>query len=111
MYCCKPCDAWVGVHRGTDKALGRLANKELRDWKVEAHKYFDPLWQRKMQQGYSKTQARRMAYGWLAEKMGISIKVAHIGMFDVNQCKQVVELCKPYNYEQASRNKPDHQST
>ena len=30
IYICKPCDAYVGVHKGTDKALGRLANKELR---------------------------------------------------------------------------------
>lgn len=99
IYHCAPCQAWVGVHKGTNKALGRLANKELRDWKVEAHKYFDPLWQRKMRQGYSKSKARHKAYKWLSQQMGMSIKVAHIGMFDVDQCKQVVEICKPYYHE------------
>lgn len=26
IYLCRPCVAWVGVHKGTDNALGRLAN-------------------------------------------------------------------------------------
>ena len=43
MYICRPCDAWVGVHKGTDKALGRLANKELREAKKEAHFWFDKI--------------------------------------------------------------------
>ena len=27
---CSPCNAYVGVHDGTNKPLGRLANAELR---------------------------------------------------------------------------------
>lgn len=53
VYLCRPCAAYVGVHRGTNKALGRLANVELRRLKMEAHKVFDPLWERKMRQGFS----------------------------------------------------------
>ena len=30
IYLCRTCDAYCGVHRSTDRALGRLANKELR---------------------------------------------------------------------------------
>ncbi|MPN54908.1 hypothetical protein SDC9_202586 [bioreactor metagenome] len=37
IYYCPDCHAWVGVHRGTDKPLGRLADAELRDWKKKAH--------------------------------------------------------------------------
>lgn len=99
IYYCSDCQAWVGVHKGTNKALGRLANAELREWKIEAHKYFDPLWQKKMQQGLSKTQARRRAYKWLAGLMGIPASETHIGMFDVDQCKRVVEICKRYYHE------------
>ena len=33
MYLCRNCMAYVGVHKGTDKPLGRLANAELRYWK------------------------------------------------------------------------------
>lgn len=38
------CDAYVGVHRDTDRAKGRLANAELRCWKIRAHEAFDALW-------------------------------------------------------------------
>jgi Fe-S cluster biosynthesis and repair protein YggX len=99
IYHCISCEAWVGVHKGTNKALGRLANKALRKWKQEAHKYFDPLWRKKMQQGFSKTKARHKAYKWLAKQMGLPVKETHIGMFDVDQCKQVVEICKRLYHE------------
>ena len=36
MYICRPCDAYVGCYKGTTKALGRLANAELRKYKHEA---------------------------------------------------------------------------
>ena len=35
VYICSTCDAYVGVHKGTDKALGRLADKKLRELKKE----------------------------------------------------------------------------
>ena len=36
IYLCRNCMAYVGVHKGTDKPLGRLANAELRNWKKAA---------------------------------------------------------------------------
>lgn len=39
IYLCRDCRAYVGVHKGTNQALGRLANAELRDAKKEAHFY------------------------------------------------------------------------
>lgn len=30
IYFCRHCYSYVGVHKGTEKALGRLANAELR---------------------------------------------------------------------------------
>jgi hypothetical protein len=96
IYLCRPCRAWVGVHKGTDKPLGRLANKDLREWKIKAHAAFDPLWKAKMRQGHSKKSARNSGYAWLAEQMGIPREACHVGMFDVEQCKQVVEICSPY---------------
>lgn len=99
MYVCYGCEAWVGCHRGTSKALGRLANKELREWKREAHKYFDPLWKKKIQQGNGKKYSRDAAYRWLANELGIKVSNCHIGMFDVVDCKKVVEICKRYYVE------------
>lgn len=96
IYLCRPCKAWVGVHKNTDRALGRLADCELRDAKKLAHFYFDSLWKRKMSQGLNKNHARGKAYRWLAGELNIDPELCHIGMFDVEQCNRVIELCKTY---------------
>jgi hypothetical protein len=93
IYICKPCDAYVGVHKGTDKALGRLANKDLRHWKKEAHAHFDPIWKKEVEKGIDKKGARNKAYKWLSEQMELHIDLTHIGMMDIKQCKQVVKFC------------------
>ena len=87
IYECKPCDARVGCHKGTDNPLGRLANAELRAAKMEAHLAFDPLWK-------TKTKSRSGAYQWLAKELGIRPKDCHIGMFDVETCQRVVLIMK-----------------
>lgn len=112
---CDPCDAWVGCHRPGVRVqlngvpvisdgtlpLGRLANSELRNAKQRAHAVFDPYWKVAhdwMQHpAFNKTACypgarRRVLYSWLAQQMRISIDACHIGMFDVDQCNQVVEI-------------------
>lgn len=92
---CAPCGAYVGCHkRGVGYGngtvpLGRLANAELRMEKSRAHRSFDPLWETGM-------MSRTVAYAWLAVQMGIPRAQCHIGMFDVDQCKQVVHLANTY---------------
>ncbi len=93
-YVCTPCGAWVGCHPGTIKALGGLANAELRQWKMKAHAVFDPLWQGKMRRDKcSKGHARRAAYKWLSEQLQMDVKRTHIGMMNLDECKMVVEVC------------------
>jgi hypothetical protein len=87
FYICPPCKAWVGCHPGGTKPLGRLANAELRRWKMEAHAHFDPLWMRRV-------MSRTKAYKWLALELGLTVEETHIGMFDVAMCKKVVEACR-----------------
>lgn len=87
IYWCEPCDAYCGVHKGTNKALGRLANKELRFWKKEAHKYFDILWQ-------DKNKKRSSFYHKLSLYLEIQGKYTHIGMFSIATCKKVVDWSK-----------------
>lgn len=41
------------------------------------------------------TSNRNKAYLWLSSQLGIPHEVCHIGMFDVDNCKRVIELCKP----------------
>ena len=90
IYRCEPCQAWVGVHKKHPKnALGRLANRELRKWKQAAHAHFDPLWKMSIRK-----HARINAYCWLGQQMGLEEARTHIGMFNVEQCKNVVKLCR-----------------
>lgn len=86
VYLCPHCGAYVGCHKGTCKPLGRLANKELREWKMKAHDAFDPIWK-------SHRMRRPAAYAWLAAQMGLPREKTHIGMFDVPECKRVIQIC------------------
>lgn len=100
IYLCRDCRAYVGVHKGTDQALGRLANAELREAKKEAHFYFNQIAKtdliNKIWEKYiPNISNRNKAYLWLSIQLGIPHKICHIGMFDVENCKRVVELCKP----------------
>ncbi len=89
FWLCRPCWAYVGCHHGTGKPLGRLANEGLRRAKRLAHAAFDPLWK----ENY---MGRSSAYKWLAEQLAIPADQAHIGMFDVSQCEEVVRVCEAY---------------
>jgi hypothetical protein len=87
MWLCKPCGAWVGVHQGTDKPLGILANGEIRAAKIQAHKAFDAIWK-------SGELKRQDAYKWLQGAMGLRAEDCHIGMFGIDLCKLVVKVCQ-----------------
>ncbi|MCW3466528.1 DUF3268 family zinc-finger domain-containing protein [Chitinophaga nivalis] len=89
---CRPCDAYCGVHKGTNKPLGRLADKKLREMKKLAHAAFDPIWQEKILN-------RKEAYKWLSAKLNISEQRCHIGMFDIETCLLVINSCKLFNHE------------
>ncbi len=87
IYSCKPCKAYVGVHKGTTKSLGRLADWDLRYWKKRAHLYFDKIWQ-------SDLMKRKDAYLWLSQQLELPKQYTHIGFFGIDTCKKVVELSK-----------------
>lgn len=89
IYLCKPCNAYCGVHKGTTIALGRLANKKLRELKKQAHLYFDMTWD-----GKTGVMARTEAYGWLSALLGISKDETHIGMFTEKQCEDTIYFSK-----------------
>lgn len=88
---CKECDAYVGCHKHSNaKPLGRLANAELRAAKSRAHAAFDPLWQ-------WGNMSRGAAYKWLASQMGIEQQDCHIGMFNVEQCNEAINIASNYD--------------
>ena len=101
IYICKPCDAYVGVHKGTDKAMGRLADKLLRGAKIEAHYYFDQIARTSLinkiwKEYIPNLSNRKKAYLWLSKQMNIPEEDCHIGMFDVGECNRVVEICNQF---------------
>ena len=71
-YLCRNCRAFVGVHPGTDTPLGTLANAELREWRKEAHFWFDRIWKKP-----TRITTRYNAYGYLARKMGLPREDTH----------------------------------
>ena len=95
LWRCDPCDAHVGVHRNSpDYApLGRLANKELRQWKMRAHAAFDPLWKTGRHGSPSRGMRRAEAYRWMREALGMTQEEAHVGKFDVPECKRLIQAC------------------
>jgi zinc-finger-containing domain len=99
IWCCSQwpsCDSYVGAD-DDGKPLGRLANKELRRWKILAHAAFDPLWKAKsIRSKMPEGKAKGKGYQWLALQLGIPSSECHIAMFDVDMCKRVVELCTPW---------------
>lgn len=87
MYICSKyptCDAYVGVHKGTDKPLGRLANPELRTWKKKCHALIDPLWK-------TGKMTRQDVYKLIQTTMGMTSEEAHVGKFDVEDCKKLIQ--------------------
>lgn len=102
LWVCPTCpDAYVGCHKGTKHALGTPAGKGLRAARIEAHAAFDPLWKRKIaRDGYSKNQARKAGYLWLAEQMGIDVNDCHISHMNIEQCRQVVAICSAYSVKE-----------
>lgn len=85
IYLCKPCNAYVGCHKGTTLSMGRLANDDLREAKKHAHHYLDQLWQ-------PKVYKRPIVYKWLSESLGLNRDFTHIGMSSLKQCEKIIEL-------------------
>jgi hypothetical protein len=93
LYLCSnwpQCDAYVGCHKGTTKPLGRLANKQLREWKIKAHAALDELWK-------SKRYSRHHAYQIASDILGKPFDETHIGMFDVQNCKDLIRALQFIN--------------
>lgn len=103
MYVCSnfpKCDTYVGCHKDSGRPLGTLANARLRSLRTSAHKHFDKLWKA----GFIRN--RRTAYIWLASNMNIDIDKCHIGMFNEEQCLEVIHICRN-SYPTLYNNSPD----
>lgn len=90
LYVCSnypACKSYVRMHPGTRVPLGTLANGELRNLRIRAHRKFDQVWQ-------SGIMDRNNAYRWMADSLGIPLSDAHIGMFGEYRCKELIAKCE-----------------
>jgi len=97
-YKCTNCDAFVGVHTGTDIPLGILANKELRILKKHCHDLFDPSWQGK------NNIKRGQAYRILAKKLRIPAENCHFGWFGKKMLEKCVKIMSVTEWYKTNKN-------
>ena len=84
------CDGCHGAHQQgklKGEPLGIPATKETKAWRIRAHDAFDKLWK---EWGYK----RKEAYGLLQNMMGMTPEQAHIGKFNIDQCKTLIKKIK-----------------
>ena len=92
LYVCSrypACDAYVQTHKATGLPMGTLADKSLRQKRMQAHRTFNQLWEK----GFMRKQD---AYAWLCVRLGIPEADAHIANFSEYRCDQVILLCKEF---------------
>ena len=80
------CDCSHGAHPNGDP-LGVPANKATRLARMEAHDAFDVM---RLATGRNRSDA----YRWLQDQMGMTREQCHMGKFDIDICKLVVEVCE-----------------
>lgn len=86
FFICRPCDAYVGTH-ADGRPLGNLADRDTRRFRMKAHHYFDKVWK-------DRHMKRTDAYAWMASSLGIPVSKCHIGMFDIEMCVKVIQICQ-----------------
>ncbi len=82
------CQSTHGAHNTgklQGEPLGIPADKETKEWRIKAHNVFDKLWKKN---GLKRTEA----YSLLQMIMGMEPEDAHIGKFNIRQCKKVIKL-------------------
>lgn len=86
--CCK-CGAYVGTHINQPrKALGVLANEQMRKGKQICHQLFDRHWNNALQ--------RTSAYKRLARQMNIAQEDCHFGYFNLDQLRIAYKILKQW---------------
>lgn len=69
-----------------DGSTSTPADYETRQARIEAHSWFDALWQ-------SGIFTRKKAYKKLAAHLGLSPRKTHIGHFNKDQCQRTIDFC------------------
>jgi len=85
------CRGTHGAHPD-GRPLGIPADKATRKARIEAHRYFDMLWQ--PQDGQKARMTRPKAYAWMRKMMSLTETEAHFGKFNLAQCERLIRVVK-----------------
>lgn len=89
MYVCSNfnngCDAYVLTHKGTTKPLGILANSEVRNLRIKAHRAIDSVIE-------SGVMDKGQIYKYLETYFGQ--KPFHLGSSGIYNCQETIKLMK-----------------
>ena len=72
-----------------DGSTSTPADYQTRQARIEAHSWFDRLWQ-------SGSYTRKGAYKALSKYLRIPTRKTHIGHFNVEQCQRTVDFCRAH---------------
>ncbi len=89
LYVCSNyprCESYVSTYPGTNVPMGTLANGDLRNLRIKAHRKFDAVWK-------SRIMSRENAYRWISEMFSIPLRDAHIAMFGEYRCRELIREC------------------
>ena len=89
LYLCSrwpACDSYVSAHKKSRLPMGSLADKNLRQKRIQAHQALEKLRQEKHMEKWA-------VYLWLQGKLQMEPELVHIGMFSEETCDQVTALC------------------
>lgn len=84
------CSGTHGCHKD-GRPKGTPTNKAGKKARIKAHSIFDQLWKPDSPLGPRRLR-RSDAYTWMRKAMKLSSSEAHIGMFDIAQCEQLIQL-------------------
>jgi len=90
LYVCDrypQCDSYVRAHKRTKLPMGTLADGDLRNKRIQAHKAFDWLWK-------SGLMTKWQAYKWMQGKLALNDEQAHIAMFSEYMCDCLIAECQ-----------------
>jgi len=77
------CRATHGAHPNGEP-LGIPADEATKALRIAAHEVFDRLWKKG-------PMTRIKAYSWMQEVLGLSREEAHIGRFNGDTCKRLIQ--------------------
>lgn len=79
------CNAYVSANQKNNRPLGTMADGELRNLRIQAHRALREIWT----QGY---MTKNSTYHWLSGKLALPEKETHVAMFSTYRCMETIRL-------------------